>query len=329
KLGKIPSLMDLYNDKDSMDPMIILNKYDNYSEFLNKIKEPIESINSTQYKILMFISKELIDGKRITEILLLEKLLDGPINKFEFQRSARESGYCMDDSTLKSIIRILNIQYFAKQKKDKYRVPLIDEMEDTLMLSEAFQRAIESRCFKDQIEDLFRLAHKKSKVFNQGEPLTVYEKYSRSDVCRLLNWEKDESSTMYGYKTKYNTSPIFVNYHKTEDVDESIRYEDAFLDSHIFQWFTRKGTNLESKINQDLINNYKNNNSKIYLFVKRDDDEGIYHYYLGEVDIDFGSMKNTFIGSAENKYKVATMNFILKKPLEYNMYRFITGSKFE
>src|SRR5699024_6438122 len=112
KLGKIPSLMDLYNDKDSMDPMIILNKYDNYSEFLNKIKEPIESINSTQYKILMFISKELIDGKRITEILLLEKLLDGPINKFEFQRSARESGYCMDDSTLKSIIRILNIQYF-------------------------------------------------------------------------------------------------------------------------------------------------------------------------------------------------------------------------
>lgn len=329
KLGKIPSLMDLYNDKDSMDPMIILNKYDNYSEFLNKIKEPIESINSTQYKILMFISKELIDGKRITEILLLEKLLDGPINKFEFQRSARESGYCMDDSTLKSIIRILNIQYFAKQKKDKYRVPLIDEMEDTLMLSEAFQRAIESRFFKDQIEDLFQLAHKKSKVFNQGEPLTVYEKYSRSDVCRLLNWEKDESSTMYGYKTKYNTSPIFVNYHKTEDVDESIRYEDAFLDSHIFQWFTRKGTNLESKINQDLINNYKNNNSKIYLFVKRDDDEGIYHYYLGEVDIDFGSMKNTFIGSAENKYKVATMNFILKKPLEYNMYRFITGSKFE
>src|SRR5699024_136605 len=223
----------------------------------------------------------------------------------------------------------LCLEFFTKQKKKKYQFPLIRIDSDEISLSEEFKESIKNEDFRNQINDLFSLAHINSKSYNQKNQLTLYEKYSRADVCRLLNWETDESSTIYGYKTKYNTSPIFVNYHKTEDVDESIRYEDAFLDSHIFQWFTRKGTNLESKINQDLINNYKNNNSKIYLFVKRDDDEGIYHYYLGEVDIDFGSMKNTFIGSAENKYKVATMNFILKKPLEYNMYRFITGSKFE
>lgn len=327
KVGRIPSLIDIYSDKDSMDPMIILNKYDNYLDFLNRIKEHTEPIDDKKYKMLTFISKELIDGKRITEILLLEKLLNGPQNKFEFQKSSSESGYYMDDDTLKSIIRILDLKYFTKQKKAKYSVPLVSEVDSKLCLSEEFQLALEDEYFRSQIKDLFELAHKYSKDYDQGQKLTLYEKYSRADVCRLLNWENDESSTMYGYKTKYNTSPIFVNYHKTDEVDESIRYEDAFLDSHIFQWFTRKGTNLESKINRDLINNYKDHNSKIYLFVKRDDDEGAYHYYVGEVDIDFESMTNTSIGSKENQFKVAKMNFILKKPMEYNMFRFISGSK--
>lgn len=327
KVGRIPTLVDLYNDKDSMDPMIVLNKYDNYVDFLMKLKEQIQPLDKAQYKYLTFISKELTDGKRITEIILLENLLEGQVNKFEFQKKINELGYYMDDVTLKSLIRILNLEYFAKQKKEKYEFSLINEKDNIIKLTDKFRASLNDQNFKNQVLDLFNLAHKKSILYDQKAPFTLYEKYSRADVCRLLNWEKDESSTMYGYKTKYNSSPIFVNYHKTDDVDESVRYEDKFLDTHVFQWFTRKGTDLNSKINKDLLVNYRENDSKVYLFVKRDDDEGAYHYYVGEVNIDFESMKNTLIGEPGKKFKVAKMNFILKKPVDYNMYRFITGIK--
>lgn len=327
KVGRIPTLMDLYHDKDSMDPMIILNKYDNYLEFLIKIKEVTNSTENVHNKILMFISKELTDGKRLTEILLLEELLDGQVNKFEFQKKIRGQGYFMNDSTMNSIIRMLCLEFFTKQKKKKYQFPLIRIDSDEISLSEEFKESIKNEDFRNQINDLFSLAHMNSNSYNQKHQLTLYEKYSRADVCRLLNWETDESSTIYGYKTKYNTSPIFVNYHKTEDVDESVRYEDMFLDTHVFQWYTRKGTDLNSKINRDLLEGYQTKTSTIHLFVKRDDDEGAYHYYVGEVDIDIESMENTMIGAKDNEHKVAKMNFILKNAMEYNMFRFITGSK--
>lgn len=44
--------------------------------------------------------------------------------------------------------------------------------------------------------------------------LSLYQKYSRKDVCRILNWEQDESSTIYGYKIKYNTCPILLHMKK-------------------------------------------------------------------------------------------------------------------
>src|SRR5699024_11373944 len=88
-----------------MDPMIILNKYDNYLEFLIKIKEVTNSTENVHNKILMFISKELTDGKRLTEILLLKELLDGQVNKFEFQKKIRGQGYLINDYTMNSIIR--------------------------------------------------------------------------------------------------------------------------------------------------------------------------------------------------------------------------------
>ena len=58
--------------------------------------------------------------------------------------------------------------------------------------------------------------------------MVLYEKYSRKDVCRLMNWDKDESSTIYGYRIKHNTCPIFVTYEKQEDISDSTKYEDAF-----------------------------------------------------------------------------------------------------
>lgn len=91
-------------------------------------------------------------------------------------------------------------------------------------------------------------------------------------MCKLLNWHNDESSTMYGYKTKYYTCPIFITYHKNDEVESSVDYGDEFLNQDVLKWYTRSNRTLKSKEVQTIID-AKENNIDVHIFVKKDDDE--------------------------------------------------------
>ena len=112
--------------------------------------------------------------------------------------------------------------------------------------------------------------------------LVIYQKYSRRDVCRILNWEKDDSSTIYGYRIKYGTCPIFVTYEKKDDISETTKYEDQFIDPQVFSWMTRSRVSLDSTESQEIIH-HDENGLKIYLFIKKSDGEGTDFYYMGRV----------------------------------------------
>lgn len=328
KLGHIPSLTDLHNDQDAMSPMLIMNKFDHYVEFLLKMKEEIDPLTNGQDRILTFLSQEIVDGKRVQEVFLLKKLLSNDhIHKSDFQLDMYQEGYYMTDETMNSILRMMTLEFYTSQSVKKYKYPLIEVQDKKINLSREFRDALKDEYFREHVKDILELAVLQSEDYNQQEPLTLNEKYSRKDVCRVLNWEKDESSTMYGYKNKYNTVPIFINYNKSEDIDESVKYNDRFLDSHVFQWFTRKGTDLSSKINREIIRDYKNEAVTLYLFVKKDEVEAE-HYYLGEVEIDLDSAENVEGGIGENKDKVARMNFILESPVEYGIFRYFESEQY-
>ena len=83
--------------------------------------------------------------------------------------------------------------------------------------------------------------------------LVLYQKYSRKDVCRILNWEKDVSSTIYGYRYNYGTCPIFVTYNKLETISKSTQYLDYFINEQIFNWMTRSRVSIKSKEAQQII----------------------------------------------------------------------------
>jgi len=95
-----------------------------------------------------------------------------------------------------------------------------------------------------------------------------------------LNWTNDNSATIYGYRVKHNTCPIFVTYHKNEDISESTKYEDQFISKEIFSWMTRSRVKLTSKEAQAIINHDKTN-LDMHLFIKKSDDEGRDFYYMG------------------------------------------------
>ena len=133
------------------------------------------------------------------------------------------------------------------------------------------QKTKRDRQFLEAVEDLieYGLARNRDLYFKDDEDnLVLYQKYSRRDVCRILNWEKDDSSTIYGYRIKYGTCPIFVTYEKKEDISETTKYEDQFNDRNTFSWMTRSRVSINSSESQEIIH-AEENGLKLYLFIKR------------------------------------------------------------
>ena len=108
----------------------------------------------------------------------------------------------------------------------------------------------------------------------------LYEKYYRKDVCRLLNWDRDMSSVMYGYKIQQGYCPIFVTYDKQESIMKGIQYADEFVTPSVFSWMSRHGKTENDKELQAIIHS-KDNGTKLLLFIMKNDNEGKEEIQLG------------------------------------------------
>lgn len=323
KIGHQPTLIDFHEDKDVMDPLIIFDKYNHYIEFLQKIKEIDISLAEKDHRILTFISQEISEGKRVQETLLIQEAMKGPVDIREFQLKMIRKGYHMTDRTMESIIGVLTHSFFKAQEQKKYGYPLVEVDDDILALTKNFNDALETDIIKKQIEDILELSLLNSEAYNHSEQLTLNNKYGRKDVCRLLNWDKDEASTMYGYKNKHHTCPIFITYHKDDEIEDTIKYEDQFLDQHTLKWFTRSNRTLESKEIRNILEGHEKYDLPIYIFVKKDDDEGKDFYYLGKADIDYDTLRETTMNGSKEGKPVVTMNMVMEHALDYEIYRYL------
>lgn len=205
-----------------------------------------------------------------------------------------------------------------KNDRDKYgNVPLIDDENDVYFLNRLFSKLLKRKLFYDLCIDVIKVGIYKSQG-TTGE-LIIGEKYTRKEMCKLFNWEKDENSTIYGYAVKYNMCPIFVGYHKEKD--EEIPYKDFFMNEKIFNWMTRKDTDLNSKQVKDIINS-ASTGMKLYLFINKSKDEGSEHYFMGEVKYIEGTAQND-VESESNK-KVVRMQLKLETAVKQDLYDYIT-----
>ena len=57
------------------NPVVIAEKHTNYFQFLLKMKEEVPSLTNYEEKVLTMFSLEVLNGKRIHEIVLLVQLL--------------------------------------------------------------------------------------------------------------------------------------------------------------------------------------------------------------------------------------------------------------
>lgn len=326
KIGKIPMLCDFYENGD-MDPLLILNhsSFNCYAEFLQKVeKDYNHPFDENQINCLKLISKNLADGKRPHELLILKCLIYNKsfdVNKIDellYEKYELKN----QSKSIESAINLLKLDFFTNNEKAKYGITTF--FDENYNISNQFREFISQETFRIHLEDLIDFALLKyENAYHSNSKLKLYEKYSRKDVCRLLNWSHDDSSTMYGYRIKHNTCPIFVTYKKDEGISKSTQYEDQFINKESFSWMTRSNVKLESKEPQAIIH-HAETGLEIHLFVKKSDDEGKDFYYIGQV-MPFDQIETTINNDKGEELPIVNFKFKIDTEVKDELYSYFVN----
>ena len=323
RLDRVPYPTDFVNHH-SVDPEVIMKKM-SYSRFLIRNGEQGFEFDSLEESFLNFIGLELMNGFRLHEIDIIRSLITKKIISVEGQIQEISSSWKPRES-INSAIRVLSLEFLTSRSRERYAISgsfIIqdgDEIRFNPKLESSFE---ENGNFRSLCDDILRCARiKNTEHYSLGDPMKLYKKYGRKDVCRLLNWQNDETSTVYGYRIKNETCPIFITYNKSSEIEESVRYEDSFLDQETIHWFTKNNRTFESKEVRKILNHH-NNEIDIHVFVKKDDDEGTSFYYLGRADVKLGSQKEEVMVGGND---VVSMDLTLRNKVPMNVYDYFVKS---
>ena len=324
KIGHIPTMMDFYR-LGSIDPNIIIKSSNSYYEFLQKFKENVEELSIEEIALLRYASIEFGDGKRPSELVILQSLLDYESVDFDYIRRALSAYREYSDLDIISAINVMNGSFLTDPSKKRYSSLYFCDFENgRISRSDVFHKNL-SENLRHYLKDLtdYALLRYEDNYFvaNSDSDLKLFEKYSRRDACRLLNWEHDDSSTVYGYRIKHNTCPIFVTLNKDENISESTNYDDKFINRSYFSWLTRSNVTLDSTEVVKL-RNAENNKLKIHLFVKKANAEGTDFYYLGEAHPEHFAQQ--YMDSGNKKLPVVNIRLRLANCVREDVYDYLT-----
>lgn len=297
KLNRTPLLMDFLSNHE-VDPLVILKEYKTYYKLLESIDaSSIEKpLNDKELTVLEYYSSIIANSRRPIEAELLNQIINlytiEPFDLLNQINSKYNNQFNMNH--LNSALSNITGNFIkTSAEKDKYTLlnSVILHNDDKLSISNDFKNILTNTQFKEYIQDLIDVCIEKNKSLRNKKKDTfgfiMYEKYSRRDVCQLLNHIKDDASTMYGMKQLNKNTCIFVTYHKADGIngaeylDGKPNYSDSFMDSQTFMWNSKIGNGPESKYMKE----FKSGETK-RLFVKKSDGEGTDFYYMGTFEID-------------------------------------------
>ena len=320
RIGHIPTLVDFM--KHSVDPEVIIGYANTYYEFLLKMKEEIPSITDYEKGVLSLLGKDFLPGKRVHEILLLKLLIEsGELSKERFKEELKARDIHFTEDTIFSVENVLSLNFFVDNDRKKFGNKEIVLLKDGIYrFNDELQQSLLDEYFKQYFTTLLDCAFIKNEKYQKDLPFTLYEKYSRREVCRLLNWDKNEEGTLNGGRPKNGDFPIFVNYHKVED-DSETKYMDEFLSNETFRWCTTKNRYIHSNEILALVQNAEKTNA--LLFVKKDNGEGKDFYYLGTCKANPETATPDKVVENGKEYPVVTIEVVLEQSIQYDIYHYL------
>ena len=297
KLNRTPLLMDFLNNHE-VDPLVILKEYKTYYKLIENIDpSSIEKpLNDKELTVLEYYSSVIANSRRPIEAELLNQIINLQTTRTSDLLNQINSEYNtqFNMNHLNSALSNITGNFIkTSSEKDKYALlnSIVLQNEDKLSISNDFKNILTNTQFKEYIQDLIDVCIEKNKALRNKKKdafgFIMYEKYSRRDVCQLLNHIKDDASTMYGMKQLNKNTCIFVTYHKADGIngaeylDGKPNYSDSFIDSQTFMWNSKIGNGPESKYMKE----FTSGGTK-RLFVKKSDGEGTDFYYMGTFEID-------------------------------------------
>ena len=300
KLGRIPMISE-FKQFGYIDITKIFNKFGSYYAFLKKNEKDYNvKFSKEQSSVLEFLSKKVVQCKRIYELELLNELVNKiSVSSNEIFNSVSEKyGIICTDLIRRSVTNVLTFDFSKDSDISKYpeRRLIKKSDNDILKLSLHFEEMLHDSKFKQMVLELidYGVENYKEKFTHAGKSLLykdtclkLYEKYSYEDVCRLLNWKKNANAQNLGgyfYDKETKTLPVFINYNKSED---AIAFEDRFISNDKLIALSKKNRRTDSC---DARHFYKigaeEKENRIFLFVRKnkDDNEAKEFYFLGEMN---------------------------------------------
>lgn len=333
KIGRIPSLMD-FDNYNSIDPLRIFDNktLGSYYKFLKKYeKEYNIELNSSQELFIEFISKKLASGKRPHELLIIKYILENKENLISNLKNDLFVRYNIQFTQLtkNNVINILTNEFSTGTGKKTYSECIfLKKHNEDYIVSDKFKESLKDSNFRNIIYDLVEFGLYRYEVNYSNKYMNtcfqLYQKYTYEDVCRILEWEKGEvPQNISGYKFDKTTKtyPVFINYDKTDNISDTINYEDRFISNNEIIAISKSGRKSTSA---DVVQAYnaEKDNVEMYLFIRKNKDDKISKefYFLGKIKaigspIEF-TMKNTDKSAVEITYQLLT-------PVRDDIYEYI------
>lgn len=365
KLNQIPLMMDFIKH-GARDPYLYVQTYKSYYSAVHSFEKKTGSkidLDESMEKVLMYFDSEINNAKRIIETYILHQLVTTNADlSIDQLKTDFHHLYKFEISTvdIESAIQNINFDYCtinykqspsAKGKKVTYRnsdyldnpqlYNVLIKTNQQIKLTNQYKKLIQNELFKTYLIDSINTALCKYQTklekanYQVVNGFILYEKYSRKDVYRILN----ESSSpvelnIGGYKINElkDAFPIFVNYHKEDDISETTKYQDRFLDASTFEWMSKSKRTLESpEILQ--LKMHRENKMKILLFIQKgketeestnqnkDNDREL--YFMGEMTPINDRIIQTTMPANGRDVNVVKVDFKLNIPVKDALYHYI------
>ena len=342
KLGRIPTMVD-FQEHGSRDPELFVDYKKSYYNFIKDIDSNVSyTLSSRHSKILELFSNEINNAIRVEESLILIQLIEHGSLRYEKLKQIIENrfGYNVTDETIESAVNNLNFNFVTENYNKEllpvseiHKLSVIDKIEDELFLTNSFIDILLDVNFKNHLIDNTNYSILKfERLFDLKKyegGFVLYNKYSRKDVFRILNWDKNPLAQNVGgymFNPERTNCAIFVNYHKEDDISSTTKYEEGFINKLEFEWMSKSKRTLTSPDIISLING--GNELRLPLFIKKSNDEGAAFYYMGDVVPIQESFKQAKIkDDANNDVSVVKVKFRLNTPVEDALYNYITNSQ--
>ncbi|WP_410509238.1 DEAD/DEAH box helicase [Methanosarcina hadiensis] len=335
RLGRIPRL-DEFARYGSVDVIRIFDKFGSYHNFLKSYEKAYTvELSTIESTYIEFISTKYANGKRPHELEFVRLLVDGypyPVDGFKEVMRAKYPAIKFNEHTLACVLNQMMQKFATGSGREKYSSAIFVNRTTSgeYEIFKEFARLLTNNEFKVMLLDLIELGLERNTLLYGDRYLDtsfqLYQKYTYDDVCKCLDWPQAEvPQNIGGYKFHQltNTFPVFINYNKEDNIDDTIKYEDRFLSPSSLIAISKSGRTTSSKDVQQALNAQKNG-TDLCLFVRKNKDDKISKefYYLGRM-FATGNVKEFIMPNTTKK--AVEIQYSLLEPVRDDIYDYLVG----